>query len=57
MTGPYYSCPDDLEITHAYGEVVATDVVSTFPFSGSLGEGDHPGDGNPQTVIVRKPLP
>jgi hypothetical protein len=53
MTGPYVSDPDDLGITHEYGEDVAVDVVSTFPFA----RGEHPGDGNPQAVIVRKPRP
>jgi hypothetical protein len=53
MTGPYTSDPDELGITHASGELTCEDVVSTFPFA----RGDHPGDGNPQTIIVRKPLP
>lgn len=53
MTGPYTDDPDDLGITHEYGEDIAEDVISTFPFA----RGNHPGDGNPQAVIVRKPRP
>lgn len=50
MTHPYESLPDELEITHAYGEETATDVVSTFP-------GVDGGDGQPRVVTVHKPRP
>lgn len=53
MTSPYHDDPEDLGITHAYGELTCEDTVSTFPFA----RGDHLGDGQPQTIIVRKPLP
>lgn len=53
MTSPYTSDPDDLGITHEYGEDTVQDQISTFPSA----RGDIPGDGNPRTVTVRKPRP
>lgn len=50
MTTPYDNDETDLGITHEYGEDTAVDVISTFPNVGT-------GDGNPQTVVVRKPRP
>lgn len=50
MTSPYESMPDELEISHEYGEATTTGIVSTFP-------GIDAGDGQPREVIVRKPLP
>lgn len=47
---PYDNDESDLGITHEIGEATTQDVVSTFP-------GVDGGDGNPQTVTVRKPLP
>lgn len=49
-TWPYTNDESDLEITHEYGEDTALDVVSTFP------DVDN-GDGQPKTVVVRKPRP
>lgn len=49
-TWPYTNDESDLEITHEYGEDTALDVVSTFPDVDS-------GDGQPKTVVVRKPRP
>jgi hypothetical protein len=70
MTGPYESTPDDLEITHEYGEDVVQDVVSTYayqigpPLGGDVVPFPIPetigfpgGNGQPQTVTVRKPRP
>lgn len=47
---PYTNDEADHGITHADGEVTATDIVSTFP-------GVDGGDGNPREVVIRKPLP
>jgi beta-glucanase (GH16 family) len=49
-TWPYENDESDLGITHEYGEDTAADVISTFP-------GVDGGDGQPKTVIVRKPRP
>lgn len=49
-TWPYEDDDADLGITHEYGEDTAVDQVSTFP-------GIDGGDGNPATVVVRKPRP
>ena len=49
-TWPYGNDDADLEITHEYGEDTATDFISTFP-------GIDGGDGQPRTVVVRKPRP
>lgn len=49
-TWPYENDESDLGITHEYGEDTKVDVISTFPNVDN-------GDGQPRTVVVRKPRP